>query len=103
MTAIEEVRQKMLTGPISDYSDFGFGRMVCIDKYSGRLIGFSGLKFLPELHDVDIGYRISDIGYRFLPEFWGQGYATESEKVFMRHVVPALNLTKLIGLAFSEN
>ena len=63
MTAIEEVRQKMLTGPISDYSDFGFGRMVCIDKYSGRLIGFSGLKFLPELHDVDIGYRISDIDF----------------------------------------
>ena len=93
---VDEVRKKMLAGPIGDYANVGFGRMACLDKTSGRLIGFSGLKFLPELNEVDIGYR-------FLPEYWGKGYASESAKPFMDQVVPALKLKRIIGLTFPEN
>jgi ribosomal-protein-alanine N-acetyltransferase len=95
-TSLDDVRQILLTRPISDYSKYGFGRMACIDKDSGRLIGFSGLKYLPDLNEVDIGYR-------FLPDFWGKGYATESAKAIIDQVAPTHKLKRIIGLAYPEN
>ncbi len=96
VSSLDEVRQILLTRPISDYAKYGFGRLACIDKTSGRLIGFSGLKYLPDLNEVDIGYR-------FLPNYWGKGYATESAKAIMDHMIPAHNLKRIIGLAYPEN
>ena len=89
VNSIDDARQILLTRPISDYSKHGFGRMACVEKSSGRLIGFSGLKYLPDLDEVDIGYR-------FLPEAWGKGYATESSKIIMNELVPAFELKKLL-------
>lgn len=61
------------------YIDNGTGRLAVIEKKSGLLIGWSGLKLLTEPIN---GYQnIYDLGYRFLPEFWGKGYALESAKV----------------------
>jgi [ribosomal protein S5]-alanine N-acetyltransferase len=36
-----------------------------------KLIGFCGLKQIPAL-------GVPDLGYRFLPQYWGQGIATEA-------------------------
>jgi RimJ/RimL family protein N-acetyltransferase len=93
---IDDAREILMMRPISDYAKYGFGRMACIEKSSGRLIGFSGLKYLPDLNEVDIGYR-------FLPDTWGKGYATESAKAIMDELVPAFKLKRIIGLAFPEN
>ena len=49
-----------------DYKKYGYGRWAVIYKEDGKLIGFAGLKYLPELDETDIGYRI-------LPEYWGKG------------------------------
>ena len=53
--SVEKTRQYLLKGPLADYEKHGFGRHACIDKASGKLIGFSGLKYLPSLDEVDIG------------------------------------------------
>ena len=94
--AIEDARQILLTRPIRDYATHGFGRMAVIERASQRLIGFCGLKYLPELREVDIGYR-------FVPDNWGQGYATESARAIMAEASTALQLKKVIGLAYPEN
>ena len=57
--------------PIADYRKHGFGRWGVVLKATGRLIGFAGLKYLDELREVDVGYRL-------LPEYWGMGLATEA-------------------------
>lgn len=59
--SLEESRNTLLRAPLRDYEIYGYGRLACVEKTSGELIGFAGLKYLPELGEVDLGYR-------FLPE-----------------------------------
>ena len=95
-TDVEQTRAYLIQGPLADYDKYGYGRHACIDKASGRLIGFSGLKYLDDIDDVDIGYR-------FLPEFWGMGLATETSLVLMDFAKQELGLKRVIGLAMPEN
>ncbi len=70
--------------------------MACVEKASGRLVGFSGLKYLENLQEVDIGYR-------FLPESWGKGYATESARAILQHGAREYQLQRIIGLVDPAN
>lgn len=45
-----------------DFDDPGFGRWACILRAKNEIVGPCGLKFLPEIGEVDVGYR-------FLPQF----------------------------------
>ena len=94
--SIEAVRQVLATRPLRDYAVHGFGRMACIEKSSGRLVGFCGLKRLEDLGEVDIGYR-------FLPDTWGKGYATETSLAVMDEWKRQATLPRVIGLVEPEN
>lgn len=94
--SIEDVRNILSTRPLKDYATHGFGRMACIEKSSARLVGFSGLKFLDELNEVDIGYR-------FLPDCWGKGYATESARVLMQQAASEHGIKRVVGLVHPNN
>jgi ribosomal-protein-alanine N-acetyltransferase len=95
-TSLEEVREVLLTRPLRDYAVHGYGRMACIEKSTGRLVGFSGLKYLEDLQETDIGYR-------FLPDSWGKGYATESAQALMAQGREQFDLTRIIGLVQPAN
>lgn len=96
LTSIEAVRDLIESRPLRDYQLYGYGRMACIDKDSGRLIGFSGLKYLDDMNETDIGYR-------FLPEAWGKGYATESAAAILARQSLQFGLRRIIGLVEPEN
>lgn len=89
-TRLDEARALLLARPLRDYATYGYGRMACIEKSSGRLIGFSGLKFVPELGETDVGYR-------FLPDCWGKGYATESAAALMAAGRREHGLGRIVG------
>ncbi len=95
-SSLDAVRELLKNRPLRDYAVHGFGRMACIEKSSGRLVGFSGLKYVDELQDVDIGYR-------FLPDCWGKGYATESARVLMEDGFRRFGLKRIVGLVHPEN
>ena len=80
----------------SDYQKYGYGRWAVIYKPDNKIIGFAGLKYLPEVDETDIGFR-------FLPEYWGKGIATEVSKEIIKYGFTKLNLTKIIGIAMPEN
>lgn len=94
--SLEGARQVLLERPLRDYERYGFGRMACIERSSGRLVGFSGLKYLEDLQEVDIGYR-------FLPDCWGKGYATESAQALLRDGMARHGIRRVIGLVYPEN
>jgi RimJ/RimL family protein N-acetyltransferase len=51
----------------------GVGRWACIEKASGAFVGWSGVKYMEEDDEHDVGYR-------FYEEHWGKGFATESAR-----------------------
>ena len=84
---------------IANYSDFevvGYGRWACVLKRTQEIIGFCGLKYLTDLDAVDVGYR-------FLPEYWGQGLATEACRASLDFGFNTLRLDEIIGLVLPEN
>jgi RimJ/RimL family protein N-acetyltransferase len=93
---VEDARRFLLEYPIRDYATVGYGRMACIEKSSGRLIGFSGMKYLEDLGEADVGYR-------FVREAWGKGYATESARVLMDGCIREFGLRRVIGLVDRRN
>ena len=68
---LDDARNYLRTGPLDMYQRFGFGMFMVERKDDGAAVGACGLlkrDILPE----------PDLGYAFLPEFWGQGYALEA-------------------------
>jgi ribosomal-protein-alanine N-acetyltransferase len=95
-SSVDEARELLRTRPLRDYAVHGYGRMAVIEKASRRLVGFSGLKYLEDLGEVDIGYR-------FLPDCWGKGYASESARVLMEHGREKLGIGRIVGMAHPDN
>ena len=79
-----------------DYKKHGYGRWATIYKPDNKLIGFAGLKYLPEFDETDIGFR-------FLPEYWGKGLATEASKEIITYGFETLDLQKIIAIASAAN
>ena len=96
MKDVEEARRILVTHPIADYSRHGYGRWACCLKQTGEHVGFCGLKYLPEIEEVDLGFR-------FGRSHWGKGFATESAQASIRYGFDTLRLNEIIGLSHPEN
>ena len=93
---VEQARQILVDHPIADYQKYGFGRGACILKSTGEQIGFAGLKYLEELGEVDVAFRL-------MRTHWGLGLATEAALASVRFGFADLGLKRIIGLVMSEN
>jgi ribosomal-protein-alanine N-acetyltransferase len=88
---VEQAKDILQNVILKDYKKHGYGRLAVIYKPDNKLIGFTGIKYLPETGGE------SDLGYRFLPEYWGKGIATESSKISLKLGFKKLKLNKIIG------
>jgi len=79
-----------------DWKKYGIGRWAAWDKGTNEIIGFAGLKYLADLDEVDLGYR-------FLPQHWGKGLATEASIVCLAYGFETLGLRRIVGLTMPEN
>lgn len=80
------------------YKDFGIGRWAVIEKETNTFIGWTGFKYLKDGPSGVAEYL--DLGYRFIYEAWGKGYATETAKACL--VYADKHLTTLPIHASSE-
>ena len=93
---IQEARERLEQGPLSDYKEYGYGRFAVELKETGKVIGFCGIKYIPEI-------ELPEIGYRFLKEYWGRGFGTEAARACVGFAREDLKIKKLVALIMPEN
>ncbi len=93
---MEEARQRLEQGPLADYKKYGYGRFAVELKETGQVIGFCGIKYLPEID-------LPEVGYRYLKEYWGRGIGTEAAEACVEFAREDLKIKKLIALIVPEN
>jgi RimJ/RimL family protein N-acetyltransferase len=80
------------------YAEDGVGLWIVELKDSGRFIGQCGLT----MQEV-AGVREPEVGYLFLREFWGQGYATEAARASVEYGFAQRGYARIICLITPEN
>lgn len=93
---LEEARQRLENGPLSDYKKYGYGRFAVELKETGKVIGFCGIKYLPEI-------ELPEVGYRYFKEYWGRGIGTEAALACVDFARADLKIGKLVALIMPEN
>lgn len=96
VVSYSEIDRRIRENVFGDYKKYGYGRMAVELKSTGEFIGFCGLKYLEDMNEVDLGYR-------FMSEHWGKGYATESSKAVLEYGFNELKLNRIIALVLPEN
>ncbi len=93
---LEDARQYILTGPVESYARHGFGLFLTALKPGGTPIGLCGLTKREALEDVDVGYA-------FLPQFRGNGYACEAAGSVLRFAKEEVGLSRIVAITNPEN
>ena len=92
----KEIEQRIMHDVLGDYKKHGYGRLAVELKEERKFIGFTGLKYLEDMNEVDLGYR-------FMKNYWGRGIATESAKASINLGFETLGLTRIIAMVLPEN
>ncbi|MCU1285243.1 MAG: Protein N-acetyltransferase, RimJ/RimL family [Acidobacteriales bacterium] len=93
---LADAREYISSGPIASYLRFGHGLYLVLLKATGVPIGICGLLKRETLKDPDIGFA-------FLPQYCGQGYAMESAAAVMRYGQSALRMTRIVAITSPGN
>jgi len=93
---MQEAEQRLEQGPLADYQKYGYGRFAVELKSTGKVIGFCGIKYLPEID-------LPEVGFRYLKEYWGRGIGTEAARACVDFARSDLKISKLVALIMPEN
>ena len=83
-------------GPQRSYAAHGFGLYLVERKAGGEAIGLCGLIQRDFLTDIDLGFA-------FLPNFRGAGYAFEAAAGVLRDAGARLTLTRVVAITALDN
>jgi [ribosomal protein S5]-alanine N-acetyltransferase len=76
------------------YPDLGVWRASRRD--TGAFVGWFSLKYAGRSPDIEVGYRL-------LPQAWGQGFATEGARALVDYGFDDLDLDRIIGVTHPGN
>lgn len=93
---LEDARAYIENGPLAMYQRFGFGLYVTERRTDGVPMGMCGLIKRDGLDDVDIGFA-------FLPAYWGRGYAFEAAAAVMDYGRNVIGLTRIVAITAPDN
>lgn len=82
------------------WDDNGFGLWLATERDSGRVVGYVGLSvptFLPSILPA------VEVGWRFDPEVWGRGYATEAATAALDEGFTTLGLEEICSIPQVDN
>ena len=92
----EDAVRYIQNGPMASYERHGYGLYKVELRQTSRPIGICG-----PLKRETLEYP--DIGFAFLPPFWGQGYALESSAAVMNYSRATLGLNDIAAITTPTN
>jgi len=93
---VDGARDYIVNGPMASYAQHGFGLFHVSLKHDGMPIGMCGLLKRELLEDVDVGFA-------YLPQFSGQGYATEAARATIDYGRSVLGLKRIVAITAPDN
>jgi len=78
------------------YYKMGIGRWTIELKEGNKYLGWCGLKYIPKENEVDIGYRL-------LPQYWGNGYAVETANACCHFGMQELGIKRIVARIHKQN
>lgn len=83
-------------GPVEMYARLGFGTYLVVAKQSKEPLGVCGLIRRETLAEVDLGFA-------FLPQFWGQGFAYEAARATLDHECRVRGFQRVLAVVSPDN
>ncbi len=91
-----EQAEEIITSIILPQYKNNLGRWAMITKTDNDFIGWCGLKYRPDIDEIDLGYRL-------MQKAWGKGFATEAAQHTLDYGLHTLKLKLITGRAHIEN
>jgi ribosomal-protein-alanine N-acetyltransferase len=103
LIADEEIENRFAR-VLQHQDELGFSAWAVFEKHSDKFIGRCGLVKIGTLvaTDEDHSDKI-EIGYAFLPEFWGKGYCQEIVPIFLQHGFKERQLKEIFAKTSKDN
>lgn len=93
---LEDAARYIANGPVAMYERVGFGLYLVELKATAEPIGMCGLIKRDGLDDVDIGFA-------FLPAYWGRGLAREAASAMLDYGRRTLGLPRIVAIVAKGN
>lgn len=93
---LEQASAYLTGGPLASYAVHGHGLWLVQHQVTGSPMGMCGLIKRDALPEVDLGYA-------FVPEFWGLGYASEAAEACVTWGCDTLRLAGLLAIVSPGN
>ena len=85
---------------LDEWATCGFGCWLARERETDRVVGYVGISvptFLPEVLPA------VEVGWRFDPDVWGRGYATEGATAALDHSFTTLGLAEVCSIPQADN
>lgn len=93
---LDDARAYIANGPAAMIARHGFGLYLTSTKADGVPIGLCGLIKRDTLDDVDVGFA-------FVPESWGKGYAREAAAATLEHAQRDFGCRRVVAITSQDN
>ena len=88
--------ERLINRQLNHWGEHGYGWWAVEYIDNSDLIGWSGLQYLPETDEIEIGYLLAR-------PYWGKGLATEGGQVGINFGFNTLQLPRIIGIVHPGN
>ena len=86
----------MIDHQLKHWEEHRLGWWAVEPRLEARLIGWSGLQYLPETGEVEVAYLLSRT-------WWGRGLATEAATACLQYGFEEFGLDRIVGLTHPDN
>ncbi len=93
---LDDARRFLREGAWTNQPLPGYGQFLVELKEDGAAAGICGLLYRENLD-------LTDVGFAFLPAYWGRGLALEAARAVMEYGTSKLGVSAIVGLTTKEN